>query len=54
MRRRINPKRASEAVEETTERDAEREFNNLRLGKMLAQAAEQALRHTVAIFPGSH
>ncbi len=54
MRRRINPKRTSKAIEEAAERDAEREFHNLRLGKMLAQRAEQALRHAMAIFPGGH
>ena len=54
MRCRINAKRASEAVEEAAKRDAEREFNNLRLGKMLPQATEQALRHAMAVLPGGH
>ena len=52
MRRRINPKRPRKAVEKAAKRDAEREFHNLRLGKMLPQRAEQALRHAMAVFPG--
>ena len=40
MRRRINPKRAGEAVEEAAERNAQGQFHNLRLRKMLPQRAE--------------
>lgn len=54
MRRRINPKRARKAVEEPAERDAQGQFHNLRLGKMLPQRAEQAFGHAVAVFPGGH
>jgi hypothetical protein len=36
----INAKRTSKAIEKAAKRDAEREFHNLRLGKMLAQATE--------------
>jgi hypothetical protein len=36
MRRLINPKRTRKTVEKPAKRDAEREFHNLRLGKMLS------------------
>ncbi len=53
MRRCINAKRASNPVEKPAKRDAQGQFHNLRLRKMLTQAAEQAFGHAVASFPGN-
>ena len=54
MRSRINSKRTRKAVEEPAQRNAQGQLHNLRLGKMLAQRAEQAFGHAVAVFPGGH
>src|SRR5271155_2390293 len=52
LRLRLDLQRVVVLVEETAQRDAQRQFDDLRLAEMLAQPQEQRVRDAARIFPG--
>jgi hypothetical protein len=48
----LDPQRVVEFVEETAERDAQREFDNLRLAEIFPEPSEQRVGNAMRMFPG--
>jgi hypothetical protein len=48
----LDAERVVEFVEETAERDAQREFDNLRLAEIFPEPSEQRVGNAMRMFPG--